>query len=335
MKAFDPIKPWFISLQETGEFIGIRFGRIAPGQTQPGWIFLPHTDVDGIGGFAKILRDRGVELGRLPQIRHPSAPSRLTVLKMLPKFALPQRKLRWRPFAGPARPGTATEPPSAVAWHAFDEATTRQIRRVCRKACITVNSFLLKHLTKAIRPSLEDESSTVPWMVPVNLRGKINRDTDIENHTSFVSVMVHSYDTVHDVHRSVYEALARGDHWANWYSYDSSRILTGGMRRYLIKIEKCMSQWHVGSFSNLGDWDSERKIARPDCQGTWLFAPPVLRCQQLGAGCVTFQNRLSLMIQAHPEMTVNSSITSGWIQNWIKEIEIDLASVLADPDAIG
>jgi hypothetical protein len=92
-----------------------------------------------------------------------------------------------------------------------------------------------------------------------------------------------------------------------------------------------MSQWNLGSFSNLGNWDSEKEITQAGCQGKWLFCPPVLRCQLIGAGCVTFQNQLSLMIQAHSELTTDSNLCKGWMQNWVKEIELDLASGLPDP----
>src|ERR1700722_1711144 len=111
--AYDPIKPWFISAEELGEFIGIRFGRIPPGATEPEWIYLPHKEFDGIGGLAEILRKRGVTtLDRLPQIRHPASPSRLSVLKLLPKYLEPKRPLKWRPFDSKPEPVTNSKPPS-------------------------------------------------------------------------------------------------------------------------------------------------------------------------------------------------------------------------------
>jgi hypothetical protein len=333
--SFDAIKTWFVSLEETGEFIGIRFGRIPPGESAPQWRFIRHTDVDGIGGFAKMLRSKGVAIEQLPQNKHPAPPSRLAVLKSAPKFLMPQHKLAWRSMEGPTQTSDSKTPPQAVAWHVFDEASTLAIRRLCRKTCITVNSYLLKHLCKAIRPCLEDQSAIIPWMVPVNLRGKVARKSDEENHTSYATIKVHPYDTAYDVHRKVYAALGSGEHWANWFAYQSSRVLTGGMRRYLIRIEKCMSEWNIGSFSNLGVWDEENEITDPDLVGNWLFAPPVLRCQPLGMGCVTFQNRLSLVAQVHPEVTTNSAVPRGWMQNWVKEIEIDIAANLAEPVAEG
>lgn len=331
--ATDPISPWFTAAEELGEYIGIRFGHVPSGASKPEWIFLRHTDFDGIGGLADILRRRGVALGRLAQIKYPGSPSWGWLLRSLPKYLSPRRRVKWRPVDGKPVPSTPALAPPAVAWNIFDENTTTQIRRVCRKAGVTVNSFLLKHLTKAIRPCLEDQSSVIPWMIPVNLRGKVTRDSDTANHSSYIAVNVQSYETVHDVHRNIYAALARGEHWANWNAYKLGRFLTNGLRRHLIATEKAMSQWNLGGFSNLGDWDPEKKITAAGCCGGWLFCPPVLRCQLVGAGCVTFQNRLSLTIHAHPEFTTDPAIPKGWMQNWVKEIEIDLSSILEEPVA--
>ena len=326
----DPIAPWFVAAEELDEYIGIRFGRIAPGQTEPEWVFLRHIDFDGIGGLAEILRGRGAKLDRLSQIKHPVQPSPFSLLKFVPKYLKPRHRLEWEPL-GEQRPSKVSEPPTAVAWHVFDEASTTQIRRVCRRAGVTVNSFLLKHLTKAIRPFLKDQSSVVPWMVPVNLRGKVIRDRDTANFSSYVGVKIKSYETVHDVHRNVYAALESGEHWANWHAYQLGRFANNSMRKFLISTDRAMSQWNLGSFSNLGDWDEGKKITESDCLGGWLFTPPVLRCQLVGAGCVTFQNRLSLTLQIHPELTIDSKVPREWIEHWVKEIQIDLASLLSKP----
>ena len=329
-KSMEAINKWFQAAEELGEYIGIRFGHLPPGATEPEWIFLRHTDFDGIGGLAEILRQKGAKLGRLPQIRFPAEPSPFSLLKMAPKFLLPRQRVKWLPLEQGPPIHNSAQPPPAVVWHIFDEPMTIQMRRVCRRAGVTVNSFLLKHLTKAIRPFLEDQSSMVPWMVPVNLRGKLIGERDTANLSSYVGVKVQTYETPNDIHQSIYTALARKEHWANWYSYQTGRLMTDRMRKYLIVKERAMSQWNLGSFSNLGSWDTEKEITQSACAGDWLFCPPVLRCQLVGAGCVTFQNRLSLMIQAHPELTTSTAVPQTWMQNLVKEIDLDLASGLVN-----
>jgi hypothetical protein len=325
----DAINQWFTAAEELGEYIGIRFGRVPPGGSEPEWVFLRHAEFDGIGGLAEILRQRGAKTDDLLKIKYPLPASWLPLVRALPKYLKPRKRIHWVTLdRGTASAEYATQPPPAVAWHVFDENTTTQIRRTCRKVGVTVNSFLLKHLTKAIRPSLRDQSSVVPWMVPVNLRGKVVRDRDTANHSSYVGVKVRSYESMHDVHRNIYDALGRGEHWANWYAYRLGRFMTAGMKKFLITRELATSQWHLGGFSNLGDWDPEKKIKHRDCLGAWLFSPPVLRCQVIGAGCVTFQNRLSLTVQTHPDLSTNPAIPQAWVSLWVKEIEMDLASLL-------
>jgi hypothetical protein len=330
----DPIASWFVAAEELGEFIGIPFGRIPPGEREPEWSFLPHTDYDGIGGFADILRRRGAVLDRLPQIRYPVSPSWLCMVRVLPKYLSRRRRVRWGPLdSGPSAasgsPSPAVpSPPPAVAWHVFDDTTTTHVRRLCRKAGVTVNSFLLKHLTKAIRPFLQDQSSVVPWMIPVNLRGKVDRGRDTAMQTSYVGVTVKSYETVRDVHRNIYATLASGEHWANWQIYLLGRYVSSGIKKRLIRSERGTSLWFIGGFSNLGDWDPDKTITQPDCLGSWLFTPLAWRCLSIAAGCVTFQNRLSLTIRAHPSLTTTPAVPGAWVQNWAKEIEIDVASML-------
>jgi hypothetical protein len=328
-KSNDPIKPWFDAMEDLGEYIGIRFGRIAPGAEDPEWIFLRHTECDGIGGLAGIFRQRGASICRLPQIKYPSDPSWYWFLRTLPKYLAPRKRLKLRPVEQGPPIDASKQPPPSVAWHVYDESTTLRIRRACRKAGVTVNSFLLKHLSKVIRPYLEDESAGMPWMIPVNLRGKVVRESDTSNYSSYVSLKVHSYQTVADVHQSIYSRLAAGEHWANWYAYSAGRFSSPKIKKYLLKSDKAMAQWNLGGFSNLGDWDPEKKITNTDCVGDWLFSPPTLRCQLIGAGCVTFQNRLSLTIQAHPDFTTNPAVAKSWMQHWNREIQVDLASPLA------
>ena len=63
--ATDPISPWFDICEELDEYIGIRFGRLAPGATDPEWMFVRHRDFDGIGGLAELLRRRGAVIPKI------------------------------------------------------------------------------------------------------------------------------------------------------------------------------------------------------------------------------------------------------------------------------
>src|ERR1039458_5763811 len=94
-KTTDAISPWFLAAEELGEYTGIRFGRVPPGGAEPEWRFLRHADYDGIGGLAEILRQRGAKVDHLMQIKYPAPPSWLPLLRALPKYLKPRKRLRW------------------------------------------------------------------------------------------------------------------------------------------------------------------------------------------------------------------------------------------------
>lgn len=328
-KGYDPIKPWFLAAESLGEFIGMRFARIPPGATEPDWIYVRHCDYDGVGAIKMMFGERGGEVGELPQARHPARPSFRSLFKLVKKQMQPRAPhLHWKDL-GPKGDCDPGHPPPAAAWHVFNEAETLRIRKFSSASGVTVNSFLLEQLTEIIRPYLrEGKSATIPWMIPVNLRGRVTSSGELANHTSFLGVTVKPADTLREIHQSTQEAMEREEPCTNWFAYGLGRYLPQGIRKFLV-ARGLATSWNLGAFSNLGAWDSEKKITSPDCLGDWLVAPPVLRVQLIGAGCITFQNRLSLLIQAHPELTTDAAVCRKWIQEWVAAIETELAK----PDA--
>ncbi len=334
-ERLDPIRPWFEVLESDGEFVGIRFGRVAAGSGVVEWKFLPHTEYDGIGGFAHLLREGGAEIGELPQITHPAALSWWAFLRHLPLQFGPRRRLRWRALRQGEGEVAGNGPPVAVAWHVFSEEETARIRRACRLSQVSVNSFLLKYLDRAVRPYLADPSAAIPWMVPVNLRGKVRQARDTDNHSSYVGIRVLASEGVRDVHRRIYRRLAAGQHCANWKAYAVGRLASPALKKRLIDSDRAVSQWNIGGFSNLGHWDPDKTITAEGCLGSWLFAPPVLRSQLVGAGCVTFQGRLSLTLQVHPDLTTSPQVPQEWMRAWLREVELNFSDLpLGDVDGV-
>ncbi|HEY1660930.1 MAG TPA: hypothetical protein VGI03_00790 [Verrucomicrobiae bacterium] len=329
--GYDPIKPWFLALESMGEFIGMRFARIPPGKSEPDWIYIRHCDYDGIGAIKKMFTERGGTVDELPQARHPARPSFGSLFKLMKLQMQPRRRLHWKELGNSKKLSATPQPAPAAAWYVFSEADTLRMRKHCNAAGVTVNSFLLQQLTVIIRPYLEEgAAASVPWMIPVNLRGRVTSSGELANQTSYLSVTVRPADTIRDIHQSTQAAMEREEHCTNWFAYGLGRYVPQGMKRFLIAKELATSQWNLGAFSNLGAWDPEKKITSPDCIGSWLVAPPVLRFQLVGAGCITFQNRLSLLIQAHPELTTDAAVCRTWIQDWVKAIETELAKPVAD-----
>ncbi len=290
--------------------MGIRYGRIPDGADAVEWSFVSHCDCDGIGGFARLLRERGLEIGALPQTNHPCR----GVIGPLWRLWRASREARkcavrgdWkRPEA--FRAGLS----ESVAWHLFSEAETLSIRERCRRDGVTVNSCLLKHLDAAVRPEVSKADARIPWMVPVNLRGDFNHADDTENHVSSVEVQIEMSDTAATIQRQIRQRLERGEHRANHLLLGLGRFMNPQTKVALLRKDRSKPAGNIGAFSNLGAWDAEKKLATRDA---WLFCPPVVQGQLLGAGCVTFQNRLGVTIQGHVSAPLD--LARNWMQRWV------------------
>ena len=293
--------------------MGIRYGRIAPGTPEPEWHFVSHCDCDGIGGFARLLRERGAGLPALPKTANPCR----GLLGPLWRFACDGFAAGQCADRGDwVQPGVqGTGDHGKVAWHLFTEAETTEILARCRREGVTVNSLLLKHLDQAVRPGIRRPHLEIPWMIPVNLRGDISLPDDTENHVSCVVARVAGDDSVETIQRKIRQRLLRGEHRASYLLLNSTGFLSHrAMVKFLAK-DRARPAGNIGSFSNIGAWDADKRIAMED---GWLFCPPVVRGQLLGAGCVTFQKRLSLTIQPHPDLASPPDIAAEWMERWIR-----------------
>ncbi|MBN2811823.1 MAG: hypothetical protein JXP39_08015 [Spirochaetales bacterium] len=321
MCARDFIKPWFDASEELGDFIGIRFGRIPPESTEPEWMFKSHAEYDGIGGLADILRSKGAGIETLPENTHPAMPSWKPFFAMAHEYLLPRQRVRIaesRRSAGKAHPQKA---PQAAAWHVFSREETARIQKASKKHDITVNSFLFAHLNAAVFPDIPGEHDSIPWMIPVNLRGKTARPKDTDNHASFVRAEISRSDDMQAVHRKIYAELEKGAHWGNWKAYSATRMLPQAARKTLIRGDRITSKWLFGAFSNLGEWNSGGELSVSETDGDWLFAPPAVSFFKAAAGCITWNGKLSLCMNLHPEISTDPLFARSWIDRWVESIE--------------
>lgn len=292
--------------------MGIRFGRVREGSQAVEWSYVSHCECDGIGAFARLLREDGVALPALPATNAPCRAILRPLWNLWRNRHSPDDCANRSDWHFDKHPHTG--PSEAVAWHLFSEAETTNIVRHCRQHQVSVNSFLLKHLDQAIRSDIRRPDARIPWMIPVNLRGDIRLADDTENHVSCIDVLITADDSPQAVHQQIHQRLRRGEHRANYLLLGIGKLLSLGLKVKLLSRNRTRPNGNIGAFSNLGVWDSEKKISTND---TWQFCPPVVDGQFLGAGCVTFQNRLALTLQAHPWHAGNHEMVQRWMTRWM------------------
>jgi len=297
--------------------MGIRYGKLVADSDQVEWQFVSHCESDGIGGFARVLRKDGAELGVLPQSQHLKCGFIGSLVHFLvsilsdPNAGCAVRD-DWALAEGDSHDG----PPKSVAWHLFTELETCAILDHCKRENATVNSYLLQHLDHAVRPDIKSPMAKIPWMIPVNLRGGLSGSSDTANQVSCIDLRIAVGDSLQAIQQQTRRRLACGEHWANHRLMQLGGVLSEKKKvRYLIK-GRSKPHGNIGAFSNLGVWDSEKSI---DTNARWIFCPPVVMGQLLGAGCVTFQNQLSLTVQSHAD----EAMVSKWMRAWVEALVVD------------
>ncbi len=292
-----------------GEWTSISYGRV-PESGEVDWHFLPHSEFDGIGGFAHLVANvEGVE-ARVPTLRdahrHPVHRRTMGFLRVVSRL-----RRRYDPKRlGDCQVKLAGSP-GAVAFVVCDEAESRRIVHAASSRSVTVNSLLLHSLARASAPAFAVGNGPMLWGVPVNMRTRGARDYG--NIWTLLYVEVNERLGVADVHRVVQDELDKSVHHGSF-------ALTWLMSRMPAQTRKdVVTQMGAlpatGVFSNLGSW--EIPSGRP-----WVFCPPPSGGGPVAAGCVTVNGRLGLMIQIHGSLAAVPVATADVLERW-KRLAMD------------
>ncbi|MFN4874757.1 MAG: hypothetical protein ACK5JP_13200 [Akkermansiaceae bacterium] len=298
----NPSVAWFRASEAVGDFMGIRYGRITNGEVE--WLEVSHCECDGIGGFLRLLRKQGLKNLAIPQTKHTCRGIVLPLCRLL------SSKLK-KEICAERGDWKKTAPKTNIAWYLFTKDETQAILDHCRKHGVTVNSYLLHALDQAVRPEVSRSERKISWMIPVNLRGDVCYPDDTENHVSCVETKIAQDDTAATIHRKILHQLRRGEHRANHLLLNIGRIFTHQAKVKLLTKDRTKPVGNIGAFSNLGVWNPE-EITNED---GWVFSPPVVLGQLLGAGCVTFQGRLGLATQGYTESEKVGQRMQRWVEN--------------------
>lgn len=312
---------WFQVLADLGERIGIAFGRV-DASGAPEWFDLAHTDFDGVGGLAHLLRGRGMRCAALPELARPERPGLLRWLRILRKDPSGERHptVAWRRFDPATRPaGPAPWP----AWKLLGPDETRRLEARAEQEGASTNSLLLSALQRALVPLLVEGSPPRPglWMVPVNMRGAVRSARDTANQSAYLTVEMGPAPSPKEAHAAVKAALADDLHWASWLQAVASRWI--GRRLYGRLLRSYWSRprhpW-LGAFSNLGEWPPGGEAGEDGTAG-WVFAPPTVKTIPVAAGAIGWRGRLGLALRVHPALG-GPADALAWHSAWLEALEV-------------
>ena len=312
----------FALLEDDGECIAIRFGEVSQGDVR--WYVRSHARYDGIGGLVDVLRSaNGHILGDMPELSGAARPPcSLDAGRRLAEL-WHQPAARWNqlPRSG-ARQLVVHGRRPAYAWTVLDSGRARALQASRKAVKASVGGYLLSCLNAGLTPLLSHDDGPALWVVPVNMRGVVRRRRPLANHLSFVPILLREEDGPRAATRQIRARLADGSHFL-LHSAASAVASIDYFAPSVTAFADCLRGRSVGLFSSLGAW----QVTGLDKGTAWILSPPVTRFLPLGAGVVTVNGALGLMLQAYPSLTMQDSEVNEWLQAWIDQIDRQIASM--------
>lgn len=294
---------WFQLLQEAGEDVFIRVG---VGGDE--FALRSHVDFDGLGAVVDVLRAAGVDAavadGGVPAVS--AATATLTALRFAADVP---RHVDWWP-RGPAE---TAAPRTATKILGVDE--TRALVQAARDAGGTVTTLLLARLATTLAPALTTPTHAQPWMVPVNLRGRVQGPTPLSNTVGFLTLTQTSTSTAASTKQALARALAAGEAQATWQLNQIGKVVGRRGMQQILRKATSSGYKNVGNFSNLGVLDVKNPAL---VAGGVTFLPPVARSQSCAVGVVTVAGRLSISCVLHPTVRVSHDAMKRWLDDVVR-----------------
>jgi hypothetical protein len=301
-----------IMADRRSEYIDIRYAIAAPANKKIAWTTISHSRADGIAGLTEFLDQNGLT-GAYDGVRAKRQPP-----GFLKKIFYLIRSLADRgPYNFPATARfrhlaekfSGDHAPIASAHVIFTAAETEQITAKSRSQGVSVNSYLLGVINRLAQDSMTTPDGPLIWFIPVDLRPWLPNWPQQGNVVSKLIVPLPPDASARDIHEQITSQIDRGAHWHSWEKLRLASRL-GLFERLAKRPRKTEFSLHAGKklcfiFSNLGKW-RVRRSASGKAVHPVLFCPPPNISAPASIGAVTVNGRLSLTLQVHPAIKINS-----------------------------
>lgn len=303
---------WFEVAKKRGENHIVSFGRGIPDPNQNGLVQkkefhnFSHTEMDGISAMNVCLQKLGQRSRFFPEMKNKEAPSGFENIHAL------RRALKRQSGANAdwALPNQALRSPSETAVLGFSADETSLILKTLPSQKTNLDGLLLSLLDTKARELLKDPNQTAKWLFPINMRGTSIAADTICNQVSFITLLSHTPWSARQIQDQIKQALQNSEHWANWNVCSMGKYFGNLGMSYLSKRSSKRNFW-MGTFSNLGSWETDTFYKEWDPREVWFTSPPGSPNYPIGFVHCVFNGKLSLSLKLHP--------FTGRDENWAND----------------
>lgn len=310
MTPQESIYQWFKILEEKGEYSHFTvIEETESGIVKESEVF--HGEMDGVGGFLSIMKERGESEMVVPEL-----PIRPRPAKIFFAYSFVRYLMRL-PFYSPAWKiqnhwNKQSEKPRAKAFRSLSVADTQKIWENAKRLGVGRNAYLLFHLNLSLSPYIKESLLPRYWLIPVNLRADFKHH--LENITGFVDARITNNLSVQNLDKNLKASLGRGDFFGGHVGIGLGQFLGPHLLKLLVTMNDFI-QVRTGVFTNLGNWKTK---PGHEMKSHWFGLPPVISAQPFGAMTGSMNGEQSLAVVFHPRLTISQELAEECLSRWIQ-----------------
>ncbi|WPU63472.1 hypothetical protein [Peredibacter starrii] len=312
MTPQESIYRWFKILEEKGEYSHFTvIEKTESGEVLESEVF--HGEMDGVGGFLSIMKERGESDLLIPELPVRNRPSSLFFAYSFFRY------LMRLPFYSPGwkiqnQWNKKSEKPQAYAFTSLSVAETEKIWMNAKKLGVSRNAYLLHHLNLSLNPYIKESLLPRYWLIPVNLRTDFNHH--LENITGFVDARITTGQSAQALDKNLKKSLSRGDFFGGHVGIGLGQFLGPHLLKLLVTMNDFI-QVRTGVFTNLGNWKTKPGHTM---KSHWFGLPPVIAAQPFGAMTGSMNGEQSLAVVFHPRLTLSKAVAEECLARWVKAL---------------
>ncbi|MFT7109153.1 MAG: hypothetical protein ACI843_000811 [Psychrobacter glaciei] len=324
----DYIAMWFDVRKELGISDAMSIGPMNKVSGDVVWNTFSHSKMDGIGGIATILREKGYPCLNLPKSGEKSEPSSWQIYKIKKQerkenklsnsSATPPKTIRWKKNYPCSNDNSAD-----IVNAYFDKETTLHIKRNAKINRVAFSTYLIWSLNKSIAENLIEGKQDYYWFYPVNLRGAISLNNDTSNYSSGITICLNNDITPKEIQQEIKAKIKLKEHWSMWKLAHIGKLVGKPGVRYLYNsISK--KNFYAGSFSYLGAWPLQEDNTPSENQDeVWISCGIGTKNYPVSTGIMEWHGQLTLGLKLHPmicqDVTLTEKCLNDWKNNLIKD----------------
>ncbi|POB14663.1 hypothetical protein [Halobacteriovorax sp. DA5] len=179
---------------------------------------------------------------------------------------------------------------------------TKAFNDFLKEKKLSQNVVLLELINHHVFSLIKDDAQELrySWLLPINIRGIVNKKSSYENHTSFVQLRLNANSDYNEIRNGFSQKVKTLNHIGLWWVHHIG-VLFG--RNYMAKLSRnsATKNFWLGTFSNIGAWDvSDESYKSLGQDEVWFATTPGSKNFPVGIVAMEFNGQLSLSFKIHP-----------------------------------